>query len=104
MLFSTFPGKLENHAHSAMDGYVFGFVLFLSRQCAPKIVKEVFAKIQEINDKRNIAVIVVEHNIKSLVDITSRAYVLDKGKVAFHGTSEEISKGNILEKVFLGGL
>lgn len=47
---------------------------------APKVVKEVFAKIKEINERRKTAVIVVEHNIKSLVEISNRVYVLNKGK------------------------
>jgi len=68
---------------------------------SPKLVKEVFVKIKEINERHRTAIFVVEHNIKSLLEITSRAYVLDKGKVVAHGSSEEISKSDILEKVFL---
>lgn len=47
---------------------------------APKIVKEVFEKIREINERRPMAILVVEHNLKSLLETTKRAYVLDKGK------------------------
>ena len=69
---------------------------------APKIVKEVFQKIKEINEKRRTAIVVVEHNIKSLLEIASRAYVLDKGKVVVSDTPSTIINSNILEKVFLG--
>lgn len=69
---------------------------------APKIVKEVFAKIKEINEKHNTAIIVVEHNIKSLLDIADRAYVLDKGKIVTEDTSQKLLESNILEKVFMG--
>ncbi len=69
---------------------------------APKIVKEVFAKIKEVNEKRRMAIFVVEHNLKSLLEITSRAYVLDKGKIYTEGVPSEIVKNGILEKVFLG--
>jgi branched-chain amino acid transport system ATP-binding protein len=71
---------------------------------APKVVKEVFEKIKEINQKRRTAIFVVEHNIKSILGIVDRAYVLDKGKVAATGTPEELLKSNILEKVFLGNI
>ncbi len=71
---------------------------------APKVVKEVFEKIQEINQKRNTAIIVVEHNLKSLLPIVHRAYVLDKGKMVKHGEPDELMKTKILEKVFLGAL
>ena len=69
---------------------------------APKIVKEVFAKIKEINERRKMAIIVVEHNLKSLLEITTRAYVLDKGKVYVEGNPKEIIEKGTLEKVFLG--
>ena len=69
---------------------------------APKIVKEVFEKIREINERRRTAIFVVEHNLKSLLEITKRAYVLDKGKIYAEGDPKEIIEKGILEKVFLG--
>jgi len=69
---------------------------------APKIVKEVFAKIKEINQKHKTAIMVVEHNIKSLLDIADRAYVLDKGKIVTKDTSQKLLESDILEKVFMG--
>ena len=69
---------------------------------APKIVKEVFAKIKEINEKRNTAIVVVEHNLKSLLEITDRAYVLDKGKIVSMGEGKTFLQSDTLEKVFTG--
>ncbi len=69
---------------------------------APKIVKEVFEKIREINERRKTAIFVVEHNLKSLLEITKRAYVLDKGKIYAEGNPKELIEQKILEKVFLG--
>ena len=69
---------------------------------APKIVKEVFAKIKEINERHKTAIMVVEHNIKSLLEIAGRAYILDKGKVVAEDTGQKLQKSDILEKVFLG--
>jgi branched-chain amino acid transport system ATP-binding protein len=71
---------------------------------APKIVKEVFAKIKEINERHKTAIVIVEHNIKSLLEIVHRAYVLDKGKVVKEGEPKELMMTGILEKVFLGRL
>ena len=69
---------------------------------APKIVKEVFAKIKEINEKQKTAIMVVEHNIKSLLEIAHRAYVLDKGKVVIKNTADRILESDVLEKIFMG--
>lgn len=69
---------------------------------APKIVKEVFATIKKINTELGVSIIVVEHNIRSLLDIADRGVVLDKGKVVADGSGAELRKAQIMEKVFLG--
>lgn len=69
---------------------------------APKIVTEIFAKIREINERRRMAVVIVEHNLKSLFKIIDRAYILDKGRVVKEDTAEGIANSDILERVFLG--
>lgn len=69
---------------------------------APIVVKEMFEKIVEINQKLGSSIFVVEHNIKSALDIVSRAYVLDKGKVVHNGTPKSVRDIDILTKVFLG--
>lgn len=71
---------------------------------APKVVKEVFEKIKEINQKRGMAIVIVEHNLKSLLPIVDRAYVLDKGKVVAEGKGQDIVESGIFKKVFLGAL
>ncbi|OGG80004.1 hypothetical protein A3A39_01220 [Candidatus Kaiserbacteria bacterium RIFCSPLOWO2_01_FULL_54_13] len=67
---------------------------------APKVVKEVFEKIREINKMRNIAIIVVEHSIKSILGIAHRTYVLANGRIAAEGKGESIEQSKILEKIF----
>lgn len=71
---------------------------------APKVVKEVFEFIQEINEKRKTAIMVVEHNLKSLLTIATRGYVLDKGRVVAEGAPAELIEKGTLEKVFVGSL
>jgi branched-chain amino acid transport system ATP-binding protein len=69
---------------------------------SPKIVKEVFMKIKEINEKHKTTILIVEHNIKSLLSIASRGYVLDKGKVVVEDASQKLFESGVLEKVFMG--
>ncbi len=69
---------------------------------APKIVKEMFEKIREINERHKTAIMIVEHNIKSILHIVRRAYVLDKGRIVAEGAPDKILASGILEKVFLG--
>lgn len=69
---------------------------------APIIVKEVFEKVAEISDRLNTTIVVVEHNIKGVLDIVDRAYILDKGEVVHNGTPQSIRDTDILTQVFLG--
>jgi len=69
---------------------------------SPKITKEVFAKIKEINLRHQTSIIIVEHNIRSVFEIANRVCVLDKGQVAAIDTPQKILASNILEKIFVG--
>ena len=69
---------------------------------APIIVKEVFQKVAEISERLGTTIMVVEHNIKGVLDIVDRAYVLDKGAVVHNGTPQSIRDTDILTQVFLG--
>ncbi len=69
---------------------------------APIIVKEVFEKVSEISDRLGTTILVVEHNIKGVLNIVDRAYVLDKGRVVHDGTPQSVRETDILTRVFLG--
>ena len=71
---------------------------------APNVVKEMLGMIVEINHQRNTSIMVVEHNIRSILDVASRVYVLDKGKIAHDGTPSTVQGSDILTKVFLGAV
>ena len=71
---------------------------------APIVVKEVFEKVSEINESLKTTIFVVEHNIKGVLNIADRAYVLDQGRVVHDGTPESVQQTDILTEVFLGRL
>jgi branched-chain amino acid transport system ATP-binding protein len=71
---------------------------------SPKVVKEVFAFVKDINQKRKTAVLVVEHNIKSLLEIADRGYILDKGRVIAEGDPKRLVSEGVLQKVFSGAM
>ena len=69
---------------------------------APIVVREVFEKVSEISERLRTTILVVEHNIKGVLNIVDRAYVLDKGQVVFEGTPDSVRETDILTQVFLG--
>ncbi len=69
---------------------------------APIVVKEVFRMVSLISERLGTTIMVVEHNIKGVLDIVDRAYVLDMGRVVFEGTPQLVLETDILTEVFLG--
>jgi branched-chain amino acid transport system ATP-binding protein len=57
---------------------------------SPKLVKEVFGIINTIRKEFGMTVIVVEHNLTSLLAIADTGYVLEKGLVARTLTSKDL--------------
>ena len=69
---------------------------------APNIVASVFFMVSVISEQLGTMIMVVEHNIKGVLDIVNRAYILDNGRVVFEGTPNDVRETNILTEVFLG--
>jgi len=70
---------------------------------APKIMKEVFDKILEIN-KEGKAIIIVEQNAKQAIDIASRTYILENGEVALEGNKKDLTYEKIYRTYFGGDI
>jgi len=70
---------------------------------APKIVEEVFSKVQEIG-KRGVTVLIVEQNVVDGLSISDRGYVVENGAVELGiGTSaQELLSNQRLRSAYLG--
>ena len=69
---------------------------------APLIVREIFRIIGDLNEKEGLAVLVVEQNAKLALRSSSRAYVLEVGRVALEGPSGELAANESVRKAYLG--
>lgn len=69
---------------------------------APKLVKEVFEKIVEIRDNFDATILIVEHNLKSLMEFADYGYVLVQGELVAQDTCAKLKKSPIMKKVFVG--
>jgi lipopolysaccharide export system ATP-binding protein len=67
----------------------------------PISVAEVQKIILELKG-RGIGVIITDHNVRETLRIVDRAYLLEKGKVHFEGTGEELIKDEQARKFYLG--
>jgi branched-chain amino acid transport system ATP-binding protein len=69
---------------------------------APTIVRELFATVKRLNEEDGLTVLVVEQNATIALDVAQRAYVLEVGKVAVDGTSDELQRHEGVRKSYLG--
>jgi branched-chain amino acid transport system ATP-binding protein len=71
---------------------------------SPKLVKQMFKKIKEINEKFHTTILIVEHNIKSVLEIADYGFIMVDGQIEAKGEAREIKNSEIMKKVFLGVL
>jgi branched-chain amino acid transport system ATP-binding protein len=69
---------------------------------APMVVREIFEILGELNEKDGLAVLVVEQNAKLALRSSSRAYVLEVGRVALEGPSAELAENDSVRRAYLG--
>jgi branched-chain amino acid transport system ATP-binding protein len=68
---------------------------------APKIVAEVFAAIRAIN-QRGTTVLLVEQNVAGALELASRGYILETGRIVSQGTRAELLASETVRKAYLG--
>jgi branched-chain amino acid transport system ATP-binding protein len=69
---------------------------------APTVVQELFRVVKELNAEEKLSVLVVEQNAEIALETANRAYVLEVGRVAVDGTSEELRRHEGVRRSYLG--
>ena len=67
----------------------------------PIAVEDIQSIISELR-KRNIGILITDHNVQETLSITDRAYLLFEGKILKSGTAEELAADEQVRKVYLG--
>jgi len=52
--------------------------------------------------KKNIGILITDHNVDETLSITDRAYLMFEGKLLRSGTSEELASDEQVRKLYLG--
>ena len=68
---------------------------------APLVVQEVLHAIRELN-RGGLTVLLVEQNVAVSLKISSRAYVLENGRVAMSGAGQELLHDDRIRQAYLG--
>ncbi|NWF54106.1 MAG: ABC transporter ATP-binding protein [Syntrophaceae bacterium] len=68
---------------------------------APIVVEMIFRVLQEVN-RQGVTILLVEQNVKESLDISSRGYVLENGRISLEGASHDLLENSYLKKAYLG--
>ncbi len=68
----------------------------------PQETEELTAFIGEIRDKYNLTILLIEHHMNLVMDISDRIYVIDFGKLIAEGTPSEVQKNERVIDAYLG--
>ena len=67
----------------------------------PIAVEEIQSVVYNLK-KRNIGILITDHNAPETLSITDRAYLLFEGKILFEGRSEELAENPVVREKYLG--
>jgi branched-chain amino acid transport system ATP-binding protein len=68
---------------------------------SPRIVHDVFAAIRKINAE-GVSVLLVEQNVVMALEVSSRAYVLEEGRIVAEGAPDELLARPEIQRAYLG--
>ena len=68
---------------------------------APALVQELFRTIRALN-QRGLTVLLVEQNVVASLKLSSRAYVLENGRIVMSGTGAELLDDDRVRQAYLG--
>jgi len=69
---------------------------------APLVVRSIFDIIRAVNESDRVAVLLVEQNARIALELSSRAYVLEVGRVAVAGESAKLKNQESVRRSYLG--
>lgn len=81
-------------------------ILFLDEPAAgmnPQETAELTSLIRKIKEEFGITVILIEHDMSLVMEVTERIYVLEYGRLIAEGTPEEIKTNKRVIEAYLGG-
>ena len=74
----------------------------LSLGLAPKVVTGLVRHLRDLNRERGLAVLLIEQNARMALDLCTRAYVLEAGRVVAEGPAGQLAADSRVTAAYLG--
>ncbi len=68
---------------------------------APLIIEELFRILTDLN-KKGLPMLLIEQNAKLALEVAKIGYVMERGRIVFHGHTEELRQNNMVVESYLG--
>jgi branched-chain amino acid transport system ATP-binding protein len=69
---------------------------------APLIIEDLFRRFSDINKETGTTMLIVEQNANLALNIASRGYVIESGRIELSGTAEELRTNDAVREAYLG--
>ncbi|MFH0768278.1 MAG: ABC transporter ATP-binding protein [Chloroflexota bacterium] len=69
----------------------------------PNLGRKIFEKIEDLRQSKGLSFFIIEHRLEILFDFAHWVYVMDKGKIVFKGTPEEVAESPVFYQTYMGG-
>jgi branched-chain amino acid transport system ATP-binding protein len=68
---------------------------------APLVVEQVFSLVRRIREE-GFTVLIVEQNVRQVLDLVDRAYLLEVGRIRASGTAAAMREDELVRKAYMG--
>ena len=72
-----------------------------SAALSPRLIEEIYGTLADLN-RSGIALLIVEQNVRRILDAAHRVVVLDMGRNAFAGAAAELRQSDRIRRLYLG--
>lgn len=69
---------------------------------APVVRDDIYEVVQQIYDKQGVTILLVEQNAKWALEVATRGYILENGKVTLEGNGSELARNEHVQRAYLG--
>ena len=69
---------------------------------APRVISELMALLCRMRETLGVSVLLVEQNVAAALDVADYGYIMEKGRIVFHGSPDKLRSHEDVQEFYLG--